>query len=144
MNVCISEQAAALGLSALLGAALGLIYDILRLARRGARRVHASAVLTALCDLLFWLVSAASIFLFAMTVTGGVLRLYAIFGTAAGMTLWFLTLSPALLHVGDAIIAAAAAALRFIFTPLRLLCKFSGDCTKKLLRFIKKPFNNRK
>lgn len=75
--------------SLLLGAAAGLLYDVLRVARW---RASAGRGLTALCDGLFWLVLLAGLFEFGLIFAIGQGRYYVLAGAAGGMALYFVCL----------------------------------------------------
>ncbi|WP_084234029.1 spore cortex biosynthesis protein YabQ [Papillibacter cinnamivorans] len=75
--------------SILLGFAVGILYDLLRALR--ARR--ASAFLTALLDILFWLLAAGALFGFAMQVGFGELRIFMAAGAAGGGVIYFCSMS---------------------------------------------------
>lgn len=76
--------------SILLGASLGLFYDILR-----AFRVYFSAgrLATALYDLVFWLVLLAAFFEFSLVFAMGQSRWYVLAGACVGAGIYFFLLS---------------------------------------------------
>ena len=77
MEIYISQQLALFSGAALLGAVLGLAYDLLRSVRRRWQR------LLAVCDVLFCLAVAAGSIGYTLRAAGGELRLY----LAVGMVL---------------------------------------------------------
>ena len=109
-----------------LGAALGLLYDLLRPPRRCLGRVPA-----ALLDLLFALLAGAAVFLFTMGAAAGRLGLWEIIASALGFFLYLSVLSP-------------------LFYPLfsklfGLLCRILGSCKNICVNFqisAKKNFQN--
>lgn len=91
MELPVLFQLRQLGLSLLLGAALGLFYDLLRAQRRVWRK------LTPALDLFFSLGLLLSLWLFSLYVGEGRLRLFMLPAIAVGTALYFLTLSRVLL-----------------------------------------------
>jgi hypothetical protein len=89
MEISVVQQGIAMGQAALLGVMLGLLYDLLFLfrTRRGLRLLGGGL------DLLFWIAVTVSLFVFAVTVTGGEVRLFAVAVTCAGAMVYFLLLS---------------------------------------------------
>lgn len=82
METSISSQAAAIGLAALIGALLGLAYDLLGLIRR-----RAGKTVTVLLDLAFSLLSGVAAFIYAMSAGEGRLGICQL----GAMTTGFLT-----------------------------------------------------
>ena len=107
-------------LAALMGAAFGLLYDILR----GLRRVARWA--THLLDVLFVLSFLFGSLLFALWIGNGEYRVFMLPGTLLGMVLYFSTLSLVILPCSRFF-------WRFLTLPLR---KFAGLC-KKILEKMK-------
>ena len=81
----------------LLGAVLGLVYDVFAVVRGLTR---AGAGLTALCDALFWLIALAVYFVFTVAWAGGQVRGFLLLGCGLG---------------------ALARVLRTVFRPLNAL-----------------------
>ena len=75
----------------LLGAALIFVYDILRI---GRGLIPHGNLWTGVEDFLFWLGSAAAIFVLMYRENDGYVRGFAVGGVVAGMLLYSLTLSP--------------------------------------------------
>jgi spore cortex biosynthesis protein YabQ len=67
------------------GLAAGVAYDLLRLLRLSLR---AGRWLTALLDLVFWLVAAALVAVAAALSGAEGMRMYPVMGAASGMLLW--------------------------------------------------------
>ena len=87
MEIYISQQLALFSGAALLGAVLGLAYDLLRSVRRRWQR------LLAVCDVLFCLAVAAGSIGYTLRAAGGELRLYLAVGMVLGAGLYFLAFS---------------------------------------------------
>ena len=83
MEIYISQQLALFSGAALLGAVLGLAYDLLRSVRRRWQR------LLAVCDVLFCLAVAAGSIGYTLRAAGGELRLYLAVGMVLGAGLYF-------------------------------------------------------
>ena len=86
-------------MAAALGAGLLLCYDFLRIFRRLIR--HKTWGIAAE-DLLFWLCCALVMFGFMYRMNEGVIRGFLVLGTAVGMVLYSIFLSPHLIRCGTA------------------------------------------
>lgn len=95
--------------SLLLGAGLGLFYDVLRAVRRQFSFGRAA---TAACDTLFWLVLLGALFEFNLLFAPGQSRYFILAGAAGGAALYFGLLSPAALAVFGRALGALVWALR--------------------------------
>ena len=130
MGVRIPDQLAQFFLSILLGAVLGLLYDLLRAVRlRGGRG------LGHLLDAAYCLTAAGSVALFVLS-GDGELRLFELAGTLGGAVLYFCLPGPALRPLWDFwldVLLAPAAVLG------ELLEKFLKIC-KKLFSFLRKSY----
>ena len=102
--------------SALLGVGAGLLYGLLRALRR---HFACGRGATAALDLLFWFVLAAGVFLFGLTPAAGQPRGFVLAGAGGGMTLYFATLSSAVLCVLGTLLRAAARVRRGIARAMR-------------------------
>ena len=134
MENYVSAQLQQLGASMALGAAGGLVYDVLRSARfldRHDRR------LTHLLDALFALLLGVGLLWLALVVGGGELRLYMLTGMLLGAVLWFWLLSPLLRPVWDFWAAALRETGRLLWWPFALL----GRLAKKWVDSVKKGFS---
>ena len=125
MGFALSEQLRALGASAALGAALALLYDLLRALRRPRRRG-----LTDLLDTLYCAALAVFGFFFALRIGDGELRLYMLFGALAGAVLFFSLLSPLLRPLWAFWAETLYALLRLARLPLQKLKILYGKLTK--------------
>lgn len=86
METSISSQAAAMGLAALIGALLGLAYDLLGLVRRRVGKVAA-----VLLDFVFSLLSGAAAFIYAMGAGEGRLGICQLGAMTAGFLIYIYT-----------------------------------------------------
>jgi spore cortex biosynthesis protein YabQ len=133
MEISVAGQAAALTGAVALGLGVGALYDLLRLLRRrlGGR------VLGPVLDLLFWAAVTAALFLYVIAATGGQVRLYILLALFGGAVLYFLTLSPWVLSLGELLADALAAAVRLICLPALLLRRGA----KKIKKTLKNVFH---
>jgi len=88
----VTEQMRAVAATLLFGFAGGFLYDVYRAWRRATRP---GPRLTALCDLVFWLVLAGGFFAVLMPVNQGEMRLYFLLGLGGGAACYFRFCSPA-------------------------------------------------
>lgn len=112
----------------LLGALLGLCYDLLRPPRR-----RAGVAVQLLLDLLYSAFAAFALFCFAMSAPDGLLGLWELAAAALGFGLYMALLSPLLLPVFQLALEA--------FLDVLAAAK---KCLKKLELFAKKCFPNLK
>ena len=131
MGVDLSQQFTAFLLSWVLGALLGVAFDLLRLPARSRRRW-----LQPLLDGLFCLFAVLCILAFTLRPGAGELRAYMLAGIAGGALLYLTLLSPLLAPTWAFWRSAAGDTLRFFLTPLRLL----GALGKKFAKKQKKYF----
>lgn len=124
----------------LLGAVLGLIYDVFAVVRSLTR---AGAGLTALCDGLFWLTALAVYFVFTVAWAGGQVRGFLLLGCGLGALFFELTLSPLIRVVLTAVIRTA---LRLMFGVCHLLARVLGAVfcpLKALYRGVREKFSKK-
>ena len=121
MELSLAGQASSLGISVLLGAGLALVYDLLRALRlRGRTRRGVTAAL----DALFCAVLALCALRLSLSVGGGELRLYMLFGMAAGIAGSEGLLSPLFAPLWAFWADALLALLHALRLPLRLGRRF--------------------
>lgn len=85
-------------LSGGMGFLLGAYFDVFRLLRRLTRP---TAVWVFIQDCLFFITSAVAVFLFALSVTGGQLRVYLFLGLCAGFSAYRVTVGAAVVTTVD-------------------------------------------
>lgn len=120
MRVSPYDQAAALLLCLAAGGGLGLLYDLLR----PLRLSRLLRPIAPLLDLLFWLCVCLSLFLCALTLEDGRVRLYLILAQGTGGTLYLLLLSPAVRLGLGFLLRIPAIPLRIIRTSFRRIFQF--------------------
>lgn len=86
----VSQQVRFLLLSAVLGAAMGVVYDVFRTIRILFPPAGGKAA-TAVSDIIFWVMYAAALFVFAFNVSGDVVRGYMVMGSLCGFILYILS-----------------------------------------------------
>lgn len=134
MENYVSAQLQQLGASVALGAAGGLVYDVLRAARLLDRRDRR---LTHLLDGLFVALLGAGALWLALVVGEGELRLYMVTGVLLGAVLWFFLLSALLRPVWDFWASALLETGRLLGRPIR----FAARQAKKAALATKKGFS---
>ncbi len=120
MEISVSGQALAFAGSAALGAAAGLLYDLLGTVRRRAE----GRVLGGALDLLFWMLVTAVLFLYALEAGDGKLRLFMVAGAALGAAAYFLTAGPAVRRAADAAAEALIRCKKFFIRGRKKLFPF--------------------
>ena len=91
-EISVGGQATAFACSAVLGAILGFVYDIIRATRKVGLNSFAAVFIG---DMLFWIISAVAVFMFLMAVTNGEIRGYILFSCLSGFIIYLLTLGRA-------------------------------------------------
>ncbi len=123
-----TEQIRELFLAGGMGFLLGAYYDVFRVLRcllkPGDLRVFWQ-------DVLFFVTSAGAVFLFALAVTDGVLRVYLYIGLVAGFAAYRYT-------VGRAVVHTVTAACRLLARISRRVRKKTANFTQKLQKKMKK------
>lgn len=104
--------------SALLGVALGVLYDIIRVIRAYMPK---SRAITALFDILFWCAAIISLLAFVLTSSEGKMRWYVLVGTFCGGFVYMSALSRIVFKVLISTVAALKKLLFIITHPIYLL-----------------------
>lgn len=97
MSEVIHQETVVFALSVVLGVGLAFFYDFLRILRRMIRH---GLLVTGVEDVLFWFLSACSLFVLMFYGTSGALRGYVPAGAGLGALLYLQTASPWLIRVG--------------------------------------------
>jgi len=138
MDLSLTRQTVEFMLSAVLGAGLGFVYDIVRLIRANTK----AGIILSVVDVLFWNFAAALVFWFAMTVQDGELRIFSALGALIGAVIYFLAPSKLVLAVGLTVTGYIRKILRAIFTPLRKAGRGLANFIKKAAEKKKKHFQS--
>ncbi len=112
MGIYLAEQTLIFLQSLLVGAALGLLYDVFRISRVA---FPTSTQVVFVEDILFFIVCSLVTFFFGLTVIEGTLRFFLIIGELLGAILYYFTLGKLVMGVSKKIIEAIKAILKFIF-----------------------------
>ena len=119
MGVYLADQTMSFIYACLLGAALGALYDVFRIMRIALPSPHGVIFVQ---DVVFFAVCAVATFLFMLTTTDGVVRVFLLIGELVGAVLYHCALGVLVIKISGAIIAAVRVVLGFIirciFTPL--------------------------
>lgn len=112
MGIYLADQVFVFVSSLLVGAALGLLYDIFRITRIAFPTAPAVVFIE---DVLFFLICALVTFFYGLTVIDGMLRVFLILGELLGGIIYFCTIGQLVMRVSKTIIKAVEAVIRFIF-----------------------------
>lgn len=122
MILSLQGQAQLFLLTVLLGGALGLVYDCLRVFRH---IIPHKRLWVQLEDGLFWMIAIFFVFAVMLGANDGEIRFFSILGMFGGMGLYFLTLSHLVIAVSDRVIYVVKKVLFLLFTiimtPFRLV-----------------------
>ena len=130
----IGQEAAFLGTSILVGAALFLAYDALRIFRR---MVPHGNLWIGIEDFLYWLFCTAAVFVLLYRENDGMVRWFAFGGIILGMLLYYVTLSRLLIRINVFLFGKIGGILGKIFgrvfgPPVKITKKFTGLLIKRL------------
>ena len=113
MEVSVTGQALSFFGAAVLGGALGFLYDFFRLLRKRFLTRMGLAL-----DLLYWPLTVAAFFFYAVAAGNGDIRLYLLAGVVLGGCLYFLLLSSAVLRFGNWLADVLGKFVRFCLIPV--------------------------
>lgn len=120
MELSFARQSAAFLYSIPLGAALGVIYGMLKLLRISLNpKKHTVIAL----DIFFMLLCALCVFFFSLGMLDGYIRFYVIIGAALGFFIYRLTIGKLLNRILDPIIALIKKIIISIFTKIKNIAK---------------------
>ena len=128
MSLDPAAQARALGICLAAGVLLGLYYDLLR----PLRLRPLPRLLGGLADLTFWAAAALLLFVCALLLGDGRVRLYMAAGVLAGAAAYFLLFSPPVRRVQSLAGEILARTGRFLARPLKKLPLFEKKSEKTL------------
>lgn len=135
----IGQEASALLVSVLLGAALFFLYDILRIFRRIVP--HGNFWIGAE-DFVYWLICTAAVFVMLYRENDGMVRGFVLGGVAVGMAAYYLLLSRIVIRlnvlVWKTLLGAIGKILRFLTRPFfKIWSKIWKIFRKQLKKLIK-------
>ena len=111
----ISDQVMLFFMAVLVGAGLGVIFDVFRVIRVVFPPAKKSG-LTALMDIVFWLIYAFTIFVYSVEYGRSQVRLFFFIGSIAGFVLYLLTVGNVVMGVIKKVCSIIAAALHFVYS----------------------------
>jgi len=136
----LSEQGTLFLATVLIGAGIGLFFDLFRVLRRVY--VH-RAIIVQVQDFIFWICATGFLFFFFLDTNFGEIRPFSIMGAGCGAVLYFATLSPFIIKILEAVLKFAIRVIiglvRIIIAPIRYIFRL---ITPPLLSFIKKRHKN--
>lgn len=129
--------------SLLLGAALGLFYDMFRILRL---TVPAPSAVVFAEDLIYFVFCAFVTFLFMMNTIYGSVRIFVLLGELLGASLYYFTVGAAVMKAAGALIRAVKWVLRllyrlFVLPVIRLFCWVGKKLAGKTAVFSRKAGN---
>ena len=122
----VSQQTSLFLLSVLMGAVMGVLYDVFR-AVRAAFPFMRKTIPTVVCDILFMLIAGLTVYIFSLLFAGGEVRGYYWLGSALGMVIYLMT-------VGTVVIGIIRWVSELIYRIIRRLWVFFTKPFAKLLR----------
>lgn len=125
MGITVSGQTLEFLNSAVLGAALAVFYDVLRVVRAFTR---AGRLITALIDGFFWFCAVCALFFFVLTVSEGRMRWYVLLGVFCGGFFYMSTISVLFYGALRVIINVIVKSIVFCVRPLYII---AGKTYKK-------------
>ena len=132
VSAAISEQAASLGVSILIGGALFLLYDIFRIFRRV---VPHGNFWIGVEDFFYWLCCTAVVFVMLYRENDGMVRGFSIGGIMIGMLLYYFLLSRFVIRINVMVFGTVFGLLGKIFGTILLPFRKHG---KKIIHFFRK------
>lgn len=130
MGITISSQAGLLISAAVLGFALGAVYDVFRIFRVATR---SGKVAVFFLDILYWLVCASATFIFLLVQNEGKPRFMAVLMIVAGAALYYATVGAIVIRRAAAVDAGTRrAARRAAAAAARPVKRLSGAAGKGL------------
>lgn len=132
VSAAISEQAASLGVSILIGGALFLLYDIFRIFRRV---VPHGNFWIGVEDFFYWLCYTAVVFVMLYRENDGMVRGFSIGGIMIGMLLYYFLLSRFVIRINVMVFGTVFGLLGKIFGTILLPFRKHG---KKIIYFFRK------
>lgn len=121
------------------GAAIGFLYDIIRIFRKVIKHNN---LLIQLEDAVYWVFVVFFMFFLMLHENYGEIRFFSIYGAFMGMIFYLLTISKLINKISDTIIAVLKYIillfLRIVFTPIRLILLLFKKPVMKTHNFCKK------
>ncbi|MBR1738348.1 MAG: spore cortex biosynthesis protein YabQ [Firmicutes bacterium] len=138
MILSFSEQAKLFLSTVCIGCIIGFVYDIIRVFRGIIKHPE---ILKQAEDLLYWTISAISVFILLLSENNGEVRFFMIIGSFIGIILYYLTLSSLFIKVSmkvyEFIKKIISVFIEIVMTPFRLLLIPLRYIFKKLINILK-------
>ena len=142
MEISITEQAIRFVMSCILGIALALLFDLMRIIRYA---FHCNHLITVITDGIFSITALIGFVVYVMAACEGDLRLFLLIGLSLGALLYLMTLSKTVLQAGDFIVHCIKVFLYILFFPLiwihKNLCEHLQKRRRKNGNFAQKEGN---
>lgn len=142
MEITVAQQTWEFLLAILLGAALGVCYDIFRIVRIAVVNPPALVIFE---DIIYALVCASATLCYLISISDGRLRIFVLIGEVLGFVLYYCTLGVLVLKISKGIIGFIKAVIGWIW---RVLCLPVIRLLRWVVRFFIKaagnPLNNLK
>lgn len=140
MTVDISYQAFSFLLAVLLGAALGVVYDVFKVLRLVGLK---GKVIVFFEDILFFLISTIAIYSYYMEITDGKARIYPVIAAVIGFWLYFKTVEKPVFWIVKTIYKGITISAEFLFKymvkkPVKLALKFLKKAFAPIYEFVYK------
>jgi len=127
----VNEELVLFGMSCIMGAVFGVLYDVFRIIR--IIFAH-NGFLTAIEDILFLGLYGVSLIAFASAAARGELRFYHVLGNFIGFALYFLTLGSIVNSAFRRLFSALKKTISFIMVPFKIC--FAFLCRKTRAKFV--------
>ena len=145
MTITLSEQLIQFGIAALVGAALGVVYDVFKILRLIGLDFKVAVFVE---DVLFFLIATVTMFSYYMQITDGKFRIISLIAAFLGFTVYSLTVEKVVFFVIKKVYSLISKCIGFIyekiilfvmrkivFAPMR---KAVGFLSEKIINFFKK------
>lgn len=129
MDISLSQQLFSFVSSIILGAILGIVYELFRTVRS---LFGGGTVTVFIQDVLFWIISAFITYTFFLIFTNGTVRIFVIIGMLIGFYIYLKTFGRIIAFL-----------FRQIFRPVKFLCSHIFKLIKKLFTLIFSHKNNK-
>lgn len=138
MIVSSMQQILNFGIAALIGAALGVLYDVFKVLRLVGINSRIAAFFE---DILFFLIATVTMFSYYMQITDGKFRIYPLIAAVIGFAIYFLTVEKLVFFVVKTVYNLLCKLFSFIYNKIVLfLFKKLASAIKWLFRPIGKFF----
>lgn len=145
MEITITEQSVIFLFSCVVGAFLGIFYDVFRILRVAFKPKWITVFFQ---DIIFCVISSFVIILSIYYTNSGQVRIFGLTGCFLSFVLYHLTVGKFIMFVSTKIIEFIKRMLRFIYSitvkPLKIMILFIIKIINKQIRFVKRVFSNAK